>query len=401
MKRQKTSEGPSEFARYTKNGFRWVEPYEYEFKAFAKERWVGKKLIDVCVNEFVAFDAAYYSEAISTGIITINGLPTRADHVFKHNDVLRHLSRCVENPVSGEEISTLFENDELLIVSKPASIPVHACGGYRVNTLVALLDNTVHPCHRIDRLTSGIVILGKHSSATRKVTQALVNKTCEKVYLARVRGSLPQPVTVTGWIACTDKRIGKFVLLNGRASRMHEEHTDNTHPSKTDSTHPKAHTNNTHINTDSGHIDKTHTDSPPTHTKAHTDRSNTPTDSPQTDNTRCSNTCTKFSDTRFTQIADFPNGESLIECRPTTGRTHQIRLHLQFLKIPIVNDICYGGEFDSNHPFAIRQIPSLQYDNIGKDFCGGIFLHAHRYVLPELGIDVTAPPPAWAARTHD
>ena len=97
----------------------------------------------------------------------------------------------------------------------------------------------------------------------------------------------------------------------------------------------------------------------------------------------------KESETEFSLLKYLPDlNESIVECQPITGRTHQIRLHLESVGHPIVNDICYGGKYDSKHPFAFPQISDR--------FCGGIFLHAHRYVIESIGMDVTAKPPLWA-----
>ena len=69
------------------------------------------------------------------------------------------------------------------------------------------------------------------------------------------------------------------------------------------------------------------------------------------------------------------DGVSFIECHPETGRTHQIRVHLAHLGLPILGDVAYGGDA-SDGPLA---------------------LHARRLVLPLAAskppVDVTAPPP--------
>jgi len=50
-----------------------VRPYEHEFVAFVKRRWVGQTIIDVFSREFKAFSKQYYIEAIATGKITVKG----------------------------------------------------------------------------------------------------------------------------------------------------------------------------------------------------------------------------------------------------------------------------------------------------------------------------------------
>jgi RluA family pseudouridine synthase len=320
-------------------GLRVVEPYEYEFRAFAKGRWVRRKLIEICQAEFVANTPEYYEGAIIDGRITINGEKVGLDYVVEHNDLISHKARCVENPVAGTEIKTICETEEYLVVSKPSSVPIHACGGYRLNTLVSILqyerreEDELFPAHRIDRLTSGLVILGKTSEASRKIGLCMMDTTdlkreneVMKEYLALVRGRIDKQIKVTGYIKCVDFRVGKFILIK--------------------------------------------------------------TEEPDS----------KYSETDFVPVKYYEDrDETLLRCRPTTGRTHQIRLHLDSISHPIVNDVCYGGEYEPNHPYAFPQIPSYQFDNVGRFFCGGIFLHAYRYKIPALGLDLVAEVPSWAS----
>lgn len=317
--------------RYEENGLRYVKPYAYEFRTHVKGRWVGSTILDMCAREFIAQPKEYYESAIKSGKILINEKIVTVDYVLNHNDYIRHITTCVENPVSGDAIETVFESDDLLVVNKPSSIPVHACGGYRLNTLVSILQAEngcpyLHPTHRIDRLTSGLVILGKTSTITREITDFLTkdkNDDVKKEYLALVAGELEGSMTVNGYIRCTDFRIGKFAFS--------EEESENS----------------------------------------------------------------KYSETKIFAMKYFPQrNETLVRCEPITGRTHQIRLHLQSIGHPIVNDICYGGMFDAAHPFAIPQIPSLQHDTNGKLFCGGIFLHAFRYKVGQYEFET--PLPKWA-----
>jgi tRNA pseudouridine synthase 8/2,5-diamino-6-(5-phospho-D-ribitylamino)-pyrimidin-4(3H)-one deaminase len=326
----------SPIVRTVKDGLRYIEPYQYEYRAHVKGRWVGKSIIQVCSREFVAQTRQYYEDAIKDGRVTINHKRTQCDYVLDHNDLLCHRATCQENPVSADPIGLVFENDDLAVVNKPTSIPVHACGGYRLNTLVSILAYErecpeYNPVHRIDRLTSGLVILGKNPTITRTLTELISEGKKESVlkeYLALVRGDLSKNpvVNVEGYIDCIDFRVGKFSFSRNKDSES-----------------------------------------------------------------------AKFSRTEFVPISYISGrDETLVKCIPFTGRTHQIRLHLQSIGHPIVNDICYGGTYDKDHPHAIPQIPSLQPDTRGEMFCGGIFLHSFRYRIDDLQFDFQAPLPKWA-----
>ena len=289
----------------------------------------------MCQAEFIAQSNEYYEQAIREGRICIHDKPVPLDYVLKHNDLICHRTVCAENPVSADPIRTILETDNLIAVSKPSSVAVHACGGYRLNTLVSILQtergdaHELLPAHRIDRLTSGLVILGKSSETAREISACIADNggatEVTKEYLALVKSSVLTETVVKGYIRCIDFRIGKFVIS--------DEQTDDS----------------------------------------------------------------KYSETIIVPVKHYADrNETLVRCRPITGRTHQIRLHLQFIGHPIVNDICYGGAFDADHPFAIPQIPSVQYDSCGKLFCGGIFLHAFRYRIPSMSLDLKADLPPWA-----
>lgn len=55
---------------------------------------------------------------------------------------------------------------------------------------------------------------------------------------------------------------------------------------------------------------------------------------------------------------DEHSDSTLLECFPITGRTHQIRVHLQFLGHPILNDVVYGGRFVGN--WVVENIPKIK-----------------------------------------
>ena len=68
------------------------------------------------------------------------------------------------------------ETNDVLVVDKPGTLPVHACGGYHVQSLMNLLEpqfGKLYTIHRLDRLTSGLVILGKTSAIAQEWERVL------------------------------------------------------------------------------------------------------------------------------------------------------------------------------------------------------------------------------------
>lgn len=119
----------------------------------------------------------------------------------------------------------------------------------------------------------------------------------------------------------------------------------------------------------------------------------------------------KPSVTHFKKI-EYKNGMSLVECRPVTGRTHQIRIHCKYLGFPIINDILYGeGEskaFDENSGECDESIEAFpetpKYECIVKH-CKGInnrsfkikdsFICLHAWKYRFNNIQYEAPWPSW------
>lgn len=95
--------------------------------------------------------------------------PQNNDHM--KNTVHRH-----EPPVVGTPLEVLVDDGEVLVVDKPASIPVHPCGRFRHNTVIFILGkergiSELHTVHRLDRLTSGVLLFARTLKSSKKLDQ--------------------------------------------------------------------------------------------------------------------------------------------------------------------------------------------------------------------------------------
>ncbi|KAF6003405.1 hypothetical protein F1559_004461 [Cyanidiococcus yangmingshanensis] len=242
-----------------RNGFRYVRPYFHAYHAYCKERWIGRKPAEALAAEFSYLPLSYWKEAQRSGRLLLNGTPVPPGCVLTGRGVerLTHLVHRHELPVSYvARLQVLYEDAELLVVNKPASIPVHPGGHYHRNSLQmllqvqmlsrcdrALLDpqdretvsgelvertkacsppltvgasehgrsvakqinaaGPLHVIHRLDKETSGVVLLAKTKDAARKHCGQLQRQSsgCEratrvhsnevslkKLYLAQVDG---------------------------------------------------------------------------------------------------------------------------------------------------------------------------------------------------------------------
>ncbi|CAM9165534.1 unnamed protein product [Phaeothamnion confervicola] len=176
------------------DGWRRVVPYAYEFRTYAKRRWCGRGVGEVFATEFGAYPPAYYDAAICSGRITINGNRVEPLTVIRDSDLLVHRTHRHEPPVLADPVEVVAEDDGVVAVCKPSTIPMHPCGAYHHNTLLRLLacerpgGETLRPAHRLDRLTSGLVLLAKTAAAAAAIGDDIKAGRAAKTYLARVAG---------------------------------------------------------------------------------------------------------------------------------------------------------------------------------------------------------------------
>lgn len=301
---------------YTTEALRSIKPYWPTSCVVAKGKWFGMRLLDVLSRDFHSVgDRAAAADHIEAGRILVahwgrNTLmePRIVDpfHVIKMGDVLiaHEVEHRHEPPVPDVQPRLVHfdEAERLLVLDKPPGVPIHPVGTYYMNSLQLQLAKDgsslfphmhidwrgLHCLHRLDRVTSGLLVMGvrqpphaKHSSASRSGVGALYkafnDRQVRKTYLARVLGRFPShatcdmPIFEPHEVISADKLSSEVVpfseidLVRGKPARTEFEllHTDGTH--------------------------------------------------------------------------------SLIACRPITGRQHQIRCHLRFLGYPIANDPLYAG----------------------------------------------------------
>jgi 23S rRNA pseudouridine1911/1915/1917 synthase len=100
-----------------------------------------------------------------------------------------------------KNIRVIYEDDWLLVVNKPAGLLIIPAPGKTARTLTDILNEDlkerglqvrVHPCHRLDRETTGLIIFAKGKSIQQKVMDDFKQKRVRKSYIAFVHGSLPR-----------------------------------------------------------------------------------------------------------------------------------------------------------------------------------------------------------------
>ncbi|KAL1786855.1 kinetochore scaffold 1 [Sigmodon hispidus] len=236
-------------------------------------RWVGRSLMHVFSTEFRAQPLTYYEAAVRAGRLHLNEEPVQdLNIVLKDNDFLRNTVHRHEPPVTAEPIRLLTENEDVVVIDKPSSIPVHPCGRFRHNTVIFILGKEhqlkeLHPLHRLDRLTSGVLMFAKTAAVSEKIHEQVRDRQLEKEYVCRVKGEFPdKEVICKEPILVVSYKIGVCRV------------------------DPRG----------------------------------------------------KPCETVFQRLS-YNGHSSVVQCRPLTGRTHQIRVHLQFLGHPVLNDPIYNS----------------------------------------------------------
>ena len=280
--------------------------------------------VDRFVADATGLSRSYVQKLISDGRLTADGVPLRANAIVAagaelHLDVPPPTALDLA-PAPEIPVSVVYEDDDLLIVDKPSGLVVHPAPGHSADTLVnALLARAggaeyggiagvTRPgiVHRLDRDTSGLLMVAKHDRAQASLMAQLKARRIKKTYLALVQGNVAAAV-------------GRIEAPIGRDPR-------------------------------------------------HRTRMGVVADG-------------RPSVTGY-RVKERFDGWTLLELDLVTGRTHQIRVHLDAIGHPVAGDPLYGGATARRGPDGLERL----------------FLHAWRLELnsPSDGhlIRATAPLPA-------
>ena len=276
------------------------------------DRWLAQRLPDRSRTEIQRW--------IREGLVRVNGRASKPGYKLEPGDVIevdiprvRPYEEVRPEPIP---LTILYEDEDLIVVDKPAGMVVHPGAGVTSGTLVNAI---LYHCpdlegvggverpgivHRLDKDTSGLILVAKNDRAHRELQRQFREREVSKAYLALVEGHL-QP------------KVGRIEAPIGR-DRRHRKRMAVVRGGRE-------------------------------------------------------------AITEYTVLAYYGDF-TLVEARPLTGRTHQIRVHFAFIGHPLAGDTVYGRRKQRLKPWLTRH-----------------FLHAHRirFRLPRTGewVEFTSPLP--------
>ncbi len=172
-------------------------PYANERPINVSQTYDGCEVLDFLAARHPQVSRQEWLALINDGKVLFRGHPVSPEIKLVAGDRLTRIMPELSEPDVNANITLLFENNHLLIVNKPAPLPVHSCGRFHKNTLVHLLKlvyntETLRPAHRLDANTSGIMVLSRNRIAAAMVQTQFERGEVEKTYLARVLGTPTQ-----------------------------------------------------------------------------------------------------------------------------------------------------------------------------------------------------------------
>lgn len=227
-------------------------------------------------------------DVIRQGLVLRNGLALRPSEILRPGDSVTwqepDAAPCTTAEPEDIPLDILYEDEELIVLNKPAGMVVHPGAGNRESTLVSALlfhsgslskiggEERPGIVHRLDKETSGCIVVAKSDVSHRELARQFASRGVQKTYIALVEGT---PRVKDGII---DAPIARHPV--------HRKKMAVAAPAKGRDAVTEYH------------------------------------------------------------VVSAGTKQSLVECRPKTGRTHQIRVHLKHLGHPVVGDPLYGKRGD-------------------------------------------------------
>lgn len=299
------------------------EPYDSVRRLVIPPQVDGLPLLEAMRRVRPFIEPRQWQISCSQRRVRVDGRAAEADTRVYAGQQLQHVEPGMTEPAVAAEIRFVHEDQSLLVVDKPAPLPMHPSGRFNRNTLMWILAaafpaESLRCAHRLDANTTGLVVLTRSRKAASRLQPMFHRGQVAKTYLACVAGrpqweefSCCRPIA---------KRVGPAGLRACADDGMPAE-------------------------------------------------------------------------THFRVLRGLPGGRTLLQVTPRTGRTHQIRVHLWDLGMPIVGDPSYLPDLRLNE----AQTRSLD----SPAMCLHAWRLSFRHPAGDGALDLEAPPPEWLPAEED
>ena len=255
--------------------------------------------IDKYLDEHLEETRTKIQKLIKNGNVKVNNKQVKANYILKENDIIEIDNDFKEvTTLVGEQIplDIVYEDDDVIIINKASGMVVHPAPGHYSGTLVNALighnkelsDDDERPgiIHRIDKDTSGLLLVVKNEKAHQFLVNEMKEHKIKRVYIALVEGVINHDTgTIEAPIGRDNKNRKKMAVTDVNA---------------------------------------------------------------------------KEAITHFKVLKRYPKA-TLLECYLETGRTHQIRVHMNYIGHPIVNDPMYNNKKSANEYGQLLHATTLSF----------------------------------------
>ena len=232
----------------------------YEFRAESDD--IGKRIDSYLAEQLEDVSRSAVQKIIKDGLVTCEGVSCRPGRKIAENDLITvHMPDPVDMKAEPEDIplDIVYEDEDVLIVNKPKNMVVHPAAGNFTGTLVnALLyhckgrlsgiNGVLRPgiVHRIDKDTSGLLIICKNDHAHRHISEQMKEHSIRRIYHTVVCGKLAENGRVETFIGRDPKnrkrmavvpRPGKTAVTNYEIKESFDKYTYVTCRLETGRTH--------------------------------------------------------------------------------------------------------------------------------------------------------------------
>ncbi|WP_425395569.1 sulfurtransferase [Aeoliella sp.] len=170
-----------------------AEAYDRRLPLHVAGGWDGLPIVDFLHRAVPSMPAEYWQEELTLGRILLNDHPVDSSRTVTAGEKYEHLLPGVVEPKVRADIRILYEDADLVVVDKPAPLPIHPGGRFEKNTLSNLLAKAYAPerlrhAHRLDANTTGLVVFARTRRVAKLVQPQFERGEVEKQYLALVIG---------------------------------------------------------------------------------------------------------------------------------------------------------------------------------------------------------------------